>query len=110
MRIHVTIAKLLALALVTSGVLVSCLLASATAQEDPANMSCNALWNARNSIYAQNGYCFKTARASSLRPRLLPALRKIERMGTNPREPTSNMGKPEGVLTVRRHYRAWYLG
>jgi len=66
MRIHVTIANCLPWALVTSGVLVSCLLASATAQEDPANMSCNALWNARNSIYAQNGYCFKTARARAV--------------------------------------------
>jgi hypothetical protein len=29
-------------------------------------MSCSQLWYARNSIYAQNGYCFKTARARSV--------------------------------------------
>nr|WP_319389364.1 YARHG domain-containing protein [uncultured Cohaesibacter sp.] len=27
------------------------------------NMTCGELWYARNSIYAQQGYCFKTARA-----------------------------------------------
>jgi len=27
-----------------------------------ANMSCSALWYARNEIYARNGHCFKTAR------------------------------------------------
>nr|WP_321457340.1 YARHG domain-containing protein [uncultured Cohaesibacter sp.] len=27
------------------------------------NMSCGELWYARNSIYAQQGYCFKTSRA-----------------------------------------------
>ena len=29
-------------------------------------MGCSQLWYARNSIYAQNGYCFKTARARSV--------------------------------------------
>ena len=29
-------------------------------------MSCSQLWYARNAIYAQNGYCFKTARARSV--------------------------------------------
>lgn len=27
-----------------------------------ASMSCNRLWHARNSIFARNGYCFKTRR------------------------------------------------
>ncbi len=26
-------------------------------------LSCSALWEVRNAIYAQNGYCFKTERA-----------------------------------------------
>ena len=29
-------------------------------------MSCGELWYARNAIYAQNGYCFKTSRAISV--------------------------------------------
>ena len=29
-------------------------------------MSCNQLWYARNAIYAENGYCFKTSRAISV--------------------------------------------
>ena len=31
--------------------------------QDAASMSCGELWQARNEIYARNGYCFKTARA-----------------------------------------------
>jgi hypothetical protein len=34
--------------------------------QDPAYMSCGALWYARNQIYARNGYCFQTARARSV--------------------------------------------
>lgn len=34
--------------------------------QDYADMSCDELWYARNSIYARNGYCFKTARARSV--------------------------------------------
>jgi hypothetical protein len=34
----------------------------ASAQE-AASMSCSQLWYARNTIYARNGYCFKTERA-----------------------------------------------
>ena len=30
------------------------------------NMSCGDLWYARNAIYAEAGYCFKTARARSV--------------------------------------------
>lgn len=29
-------------------------------------MSCSQLWYARNTIYSQNGYCFKTAKARSV--------------------------------------------
>lgn len=31
--------------------------------QDYGAMSCSQLWYARNKIYADNGYCFKTARA-----------------------------------------------
>jgi YARHG domain len=34
--------------------------------QDPAFMSCDGLWYARNSIYARNGYCFNTERARSV--------------------------------------------
>ena len=39
---------------------------TAQAQENPAAMTCDQLWYARNSLYAQTGYCFKTARARSV--------------------------------------------
>lgn len=43
------------------------LLAPAQAQaQDPADMSCQELWHARNKIYARNGYCFNTERAQSV--------------------------------------------
>jgi hypothetical protein len=38
---------------------------SAQAQ-DPSMMGCNELWYARNQIYAQFGYCFRTARSQSV--------------------------------------------
>jgi hypothetical protein len=31
-----------------------------------ASMRCDQLWSARNSIYAANGYCFKTAKARAV--------------------------------------------
>ena len=31
-----------------------------------ASMSCYQLWYARNAIYAENGYCFKTAKARAV--------------------------------------------
>ena len=33
--------------------------------QDASEMSCDALWFARNTIYARNGYCFQTDRAIS---------------------------------------------
>ena len=36
------------------------------AARDPAYMSCEELWYARNRIYARNGYCFNTARARAV--------------------------------------------
>ena len=36
------------------------------AAQNYAGMSCNQLWYARNAIYAENGYCFKTARARAV--------------------------------------------
>ncbi len=42
-------------------------LASTPAQaQDAASMSCSQLWYARNKIYADNGYCFNTARARNV--------------------------------------------
>jgi hypothetical protein len=37
--------------------------ASAQYSGDISGLSCNALWQARNQIYKDAGYCFKTARA-----------------------------------------------
>ena len=34
--------------------------------QDYSSMSCYELWYARNAIYAENGYCFKTARARAV--------------------------------------------
>ena len=34
--------------------------------QNAAAMSCGALWQERNEIYARNGYCFQTARAISV--------------------------------------------
>ena len=65
MKAGATLTKLLALAPVMSSVLAAGLVPPAAAQ-DPAGMSCNALWTERNSIYARNGYCFKTARARAV--------------------------------------------
>lgn len=50
-------------ACIGAGLLFSALPASAQDYED---MSCDELWYARNSIYARNGYCFKTDRARSV--------------------------------------------
>jgi YARHG domain len=66
MKAGVNLTKLLALTPVMSAILVAGLVPSATAQEDPAGMSCNALLTERNSIYACNGYCFKTERARAV--------------------------------------------
>ena len=37
--------------------------ASAASAKSLRNMNCAELWYARNSIYADNGYCFETKRA-----------------------------------------------
>jgi len=65
MKAGATLTKVLALAPVMSGILAAGLVPPAAAQ-DPAGMSCNALWTERNSIYARHGYCFKTARARAV--------------------------------------------
>lgn len=39
---------------------------SAASAQSPRSMSCEDLWYARNSIYAEAGYCFKTRRAISV--------------------------------------------
>lgn len=56
------IAAAFALATIAGGLVAS---TQASAQQYAA-MSCDALWYQRNSIYAQNGYCFQTARARSV--------------------------------------------
>lgn len=33
-----------------------------------AHLNCNQLWHARNAIFAEHGYCFKTARAKRAFP------------------------------------------
>lgn len=38
----------------------------ANAYSDYDAMDCGELWYARNSIYAQQGYCFKTAKARAV--------------------------------------------
>lgn len=52
-----------ALALIGASVMLTP--APAVAQH-PSEMSCGELWQARNEIYARNGYCFKTARARAV--------------------------------------------
>ena len=37
--------------------------ASAASAKSLRNMNCSELWYARNSFYAENGYCFETKRA-----------------------------------------------
>jgi hypothetical protein len=44
-----------------AGTMSTGVISSAHAQ-NAAGMSCDALWYARNAIYARNGYCFKTDR------------------------------------------------
>lgn len=68
MNIHHTITKLSlkisVLALAAGTLFVSEHTVPAAAQ-DAAYMSCDALWYARNEIYARRGYCFQTARAQA---------------------------------------------
>lgn len=43
-------------------------------------MSCDDLWHARNSIYAEAGYCFKTRRAQAVfGPRCYPPFGRLSR-------------------------------
>ncbi len=62
MKTRKTAAKLFIFIAAASGIFLSALAAPAVAQ-DAAYMSCDALWHARNEIYARRGYCFKTERA-----------------------------------------------
>jgi hypothetical protein len=55
----VALAFLIATALTCLGGAIS----SAFAQEDYWSLSCGELWLRRNTIFARNGYCFKTDRA-----------------------------------------------
>ena len=34
--------------------------------QKPSEMSCADLWMSRNQVYAETGYCFKTARAKAV--------------------------------------------
>ena len=62
MKIGETVTRLFVLAAALGGAFVVDLPKPAAAQE-AAGMSCDALWHARNEIYARRGYCFKTERA-----------------------------------------------
>lgn len=42
------------------------ILAPAANAANYGSMTCSQLWYARNSIYAENGYCFKTAKARAV--------------------------------------------
>jgi hypothetical protein len=44
----------------------SMLAVSSASAQDAREMSCSELWYARNAIYAEAGYCFKTDRAISV--------------------------------------------
>ncbi|MCB1379939.1 MAG: YARHG domain-containing protein [Alphaproteobacteria bacterium] len=60
-------ALFLAAGILASGLLVAGGVRDAQAQAgSPRYMSCDELWYARNEIYAENGYCFKTRRARSV--------------------------------------------
>lgn len=41
---------------------------SATATREFGHLNCNQLWHERNKIFAEHGYCFKTARAKRAFP------------------------------------------
>ena len=48
--------------------------------QSPAYMNCGELWYARNEIYAQNGYCFETARArAAFGPGCFPPFGQLSR-------------------------------
>lgn len=42
---------------------IMCAATPALAGDDPRLWSCGELWSARNAIYKDGGYCFRTARA-----------------------------------------------
>ncbi len=64
MKIGKTITKLSIMASAVSGIFLFEVPTPAVAQE-AAYMSCDALWYARNEIYARRGYCFQTPRAQA---------------------------------------------
>lgn len=64
MRFGETLARIGVAAAAASGLAVFCNPAPALAQ-DPASMSCDELWYARNEIYARRGHCFQTERAQA---------------------------------------------
>ena len=41
-------------------------LPAAASAQNAAYLSCGELWQARNAVYARNGYCFKTERARAV--------------------------------------------
>jgi hypothetical protein len=50
-------------ALTVGAVVLATTLATSASAQNYRNYSCEDLWYARNSIYAEKGYCFKTDRA-----------------------------------------------
>jgi hypothetical protein len=52
--------------------------APAASAQDFSRMSCEALWYARNEIFARSGYCFQSARAlSAFGPGCFPPFGKL---------------------------------
>jgi hypothetical protein len=64
MKTHKIFSALSLIGAIVAGLIVAA--PTPTAAQDPAYMSCEALWYARNRIYARNGYCFNTDRARSV--------------------------------------------
>lgn len=62
------ISKLVAAAVLATGLagVATTLTTTPAAAGEYAAMDCDELWYARNKIYADNGYCFKTAKARAV--------------------------------------------
>lgn len=71
----------LAALLAAAGLMVGSAGPSATAQaQDYRYMGCDELWYARNQIYAEKGYCFRTQRARAVfGPRCYPPYGRLSR-------------------------------
>ncbi len=64
MKTHEIFSALSLIGVIVAGLIVAA--PTPAAAQDPAYMSCEALWYARNEIYARNGHCFNTDRARAV--------------------------------------------